>query len=44
MTLFDFPIGDELLVLGDEGEGIAIIKKDEFLKNMYELFNTIQDR
>lgn len=44
MTLFNLHIGDELLVLGDEGEGIAVIKKDEFLKRMQDLFDSVQDR
>lgn len=44
MTVFDLHIGDELLVLGDEGEGIALTKKDEFLKRMQDLVNVVQSR
>lgn len=44
MTVLNLHIGDELLVLGDEGEGVALVKKDEFLKKMQDLFNIVQDK
>lgn len=43
MEVFDLHEGDELLVLGDEGEGIGIIKKEVFVKKMEDLFGVLQD-
>lgn len=43
MALFDLHTGDEILVLGDEGEGIALVKKDEFMKKMQDLFSAVQE-
>ncbi len=44
MAVFNLQVGDELLVLGDEGEGLALVKKNEFLKMMQDLFNIVQEK
>ena len=34
--------GQELLILGDEGEGIALVNKDKFMKRMDELYKLVK--
>lgn len=41
--LFDINNGDALVVLGDEAEGIAIIKADLFEKRLNDVWNNIGD-
>lgn len=41
-TLFEFAPGDELLVLGDEGEGIALVKKSVFLRKVDQFFDEMK--
>lgn len=38
-TLFDLKPGDEVLVLGEEGEGMAIVKKSFFLGRLNHLLD-----
>lgn len=42
--IFNIHPGDCLLVLGDESQGIALIKEDEFLKNMNHLMPKEKER
>jgi AbrB family looped-hinge helix DNA binding protein len=37
--LFNIKPGDSLLVLGDEAQGIAIVKSEGFLRFAQEIFN-----
>lgn len=42
--IFKISAGDSLLVLGDEGQGIAIVKREVFLKFAEDIFNAQECR
>lgn len=42
--LFDIKPGDSLLVLGDEAQGIAIVKSEEFLEFARDIFHARECR
>ena len=37
--IFNIKPGDSLLVLGDEGQGIAIVKSEDFMEFAQKIFN-----
>jgi AbrB family looped-hinge helix DNA binding protein len=41
--LFDLRPGDEILVLGDEGRGIAILPKEKQQDVMKQIFSSIEE-
>lgn len=41
--LFDVHPGDELLLLGAEGEGLALVKKDEFVQAIEEFHHILRE-
>ena len=42
--LFEITKEDELLVLGEEGEGIALIKKKDFLEKMAHCYDLLKEK
>ena len=43
LEVFHLEAGSELLMLGDEEQGIALVEKETFMKNMGEFYHVLQE-
>lgn len=42
--IFDLKQGDELMVLGDEEQGIALVKADKMMKFIHEIYSVVHKK